>query len=159
MVAAYAAIVATVTAVVQAVNLWRDRVRVKITVQHNMGVFGDSRYENMTLTALKAINVGRRPVTITGMGACYLYSSEAFVCTDTNPKLPCELTEGKCVTSLLDEENLNLTNLQSWQAWDSAGRLHNLHIAPWHKRWKSKRQRRKAATKVDPAKTGGAAAP
>ena len=144
--ALYGALVATATAIVQIVNFFRDRARIKVTVQQNMEMIGHPAYAGVTLTMIRAVNVGRRPVTITTIGAYRLHPSKAFVCADTTPALPVELTEGKYVTALIGQKDLDLENIESWQAWDSANRVFSLHVAPWRKRWRSRRMRRKSGT-------------
>jgi hypothetical protein len=67
--ALYGAVLSTLTATAQIVSFLRDRANVKVTYQRDMEMIGDPSYKGMTLTILKAVNVGRRPVTITGMGA------------------------------------------------------------------------------------------
>lgn len=145
LLALYGAVVATTTGVIQIANFIRDRARVKVSVQHDMEMVGDPRYEGITFTILTAVNIGRRPVTIKSMGAYYLHPAKAFVVGDTRPVLPCELTEGKQVMALVDQSDLDLTKIEEWQAWDTAGRTFALPVAPWYKRWKSRRARRKTA--------------
>lgn len=73
MLAAYAAVVSTITGAVQLLNFLRDRTRVKVSVRRNMQIIGDPRYEGKTLTLVYVVNSGRRPVTITTVGAQRLY--------------------------------------------------------------------------------------
>jgi hypothetical protein len=148
-VALYGAVLATITATAQVISFLRDRTSVKVTYQRNMEVIGhpDPRYQNMPLTMLKAANSGRRPVTITGMGAYRLYPRKAFVCGDTTPHLPVELTEGKYVTALIDERDLDFENLEAFEAWDALGRSFKCNIAPLHKRTWSRLMRRLRAAK------------
>jgi len=143
--ALYGAVVATATAVVQTVGFLRDRASVKVIVQHNMEIVGHPAYAGLTLTILKAVNIGRRPVTITSMGAYRVHPGKALVCVDTLPALPCELAEGKYVQAFIKQNDLDLENIESWQAWDAVGRCFKLNVAPWYKRWRSARLRKKFA--------------
>ena len=140
------------TGIVQVVNFRRERARVKVTVQHDMEVVGHPNpgYANMTLTIVRAANSGRRPVTITSIGAYRLYPRKALVAADTNPVLPHELTEGKYVTAMIEQRGLDLESIESWHAWDAVGRQYSLNVAPWHKRWYSRYMRRKSMKKPEP---------
>ncbi len=95
-----------------------------------MQLCNDPRYNGMTLTILMAANIGRRPVTITGMGARRLFPGKAFVATDISPPLPFELTEGKLVCALIDEAGLDAGTLEAFEAWDAAGRTFRRCVAP-----------------------------
>src|SRR5579863_900311 len=119
IVAAYAAAMSSVTGAVQLANFLRDRSRIRVSVQRDMELLGDPRYRGMTLTMVTVVNVGRRPVTITNVGAFYLYPGKAFIITDCNPKIPCELTEGKRLMALADQSDINFAEIESWQAYDA----------------------------------------
>jgi hypothetical protein len=68
VVAVYAAVVSTITGSVQLWHFFRDRARIKLTVQRNMEIVGDPRYARKSLTIVRVANQGRRPVTITTVG-------------------------------------------------------------------------------------------
>jgi len=119
--ALYGALLSTLTATAQVFSFLRDRANVKVTYLRNRELVGhpDPRYLNMTLTTLTAANAGRRPVTITGMGAYQLFPRKAFVCGDTVPMMPIELTEGKYVTAMINEADLDFEHIEAFEAWDS----------------------------------------
>jgi hypothetical protein len=153
IVAIYAAVVSTVTGLVQLLNYRRDRDKIKITVQKNMRIYGDPRYADKTLTIVKVVNAGRRPVTITSIGVECLFPNPHGVFPDTNPNLPYELTEGKYLVAQANQEGLDFSIIQCWFVCDALGRTHRLSAAPWHKRWVSNyrlkrkwKQEKKAAT-------------
>jgi hypothetical protein len=98
-----------------------------------METMGDPRRNGMTLTMVTVANTGRRPVTITNIGMMYLQSAGA-VLPDTRPSIPCELTEGKYVTALVDENAMSFEKIRSFEAYDSAGRTFRKNFAPWHRR-------------------------
>jgi len=145
-VALYGAVLSSITATAQVISFLRDRARVKVTYQRNMEIVEhlDPRYQDMPLTILRAVNAGRRPVTVTGMGAYRLHPRKAFVCADTQPHVPVELTEGKYVTAMIDERDLDFEHLEAFEAWDAVGRKFRCNIAPWHKRTWSRLRRRLA---------------
>jgi hypothetical protein len=132
-VAWYAAITSTVIAFVQTANYLRDRVRVKVKFQRGMETVGDPRYEGMTLTMITVSNTGRRPVTITNMGMMYLQNRGA-VFPNSTPRIPCELTEGKYLTALINEKEMPFEKIRSFEAYDSAGRTFRKNFAPWRQR-------------------------
>jgi hypothetical protein len=143
VVAAYGAVLSTITAAVQVVNHFRDRVKLKVRVQHGMEIIGDPRYKGMPLTIVYVTNVGRRPVTVTSVGAYRLHPALAFVIPDTNPKTPCELTEGKQMLAMFDESDVDQKQAEAYEAYTAIGRTFRNHYAPWYRRWLSKYRRRK----------------
>ena len=134
IIAVYGAVLSTIAIVRQLIS---DRVKVKLTVSRNMEMVGDPRYGGMTLTILEATNVGRRPVTITKFGAIRLYPNKNFAAFDSQPQLPCEITESKYITSIWDQADIDFSTIDYWGAWDSDGRVHKLQEASWFSHWKS----------------------
>ena len=134
VIAVYGAVLSTIAIVRQLVS---DRIKIKVSVSRNMKTVGDPQYQGMTLTILRVTNVGRRPVTITTFGAIGLYPNKSFVAFDSQPQLPCEITEGKYILSKLDQADIDFSTIDYWSAWDSRGRAHRLQEASWFKHWKS----------------------
>lgn len=85
IVAIYAAVVSTVTGLVQLLNYRRDQDKIKITVQKDLQIYGDPRYANKTLTIVKVVNAGRRPVTITSIGVECLFPNPHGVFPEHQP--------------------------------------------------------------------------
>jgi hypothetical protein len=139
--ALYGAVLSTITATAQLIAHYRDRANIKIRVQHDMETMGDPRTDGMTFTIVNVTNAGRRPVTITTIGAYYLFPRKAFIATDCRPQCPHELTEGKQMMAMIDQSDLDYSVIECWQAWDATGREYRLNIAPWYKRWISARRR------------------
>lgn len=151
VVSAYAAVVATATGAVQLFNFLRDRARVKVSARHDMRIMGDPRYSGKTLTIVTVMNAGRRPVTITTVGATTLHPHPHFIIVECQPSLPHELTEGKNLIAILPPCDIDFSTIESWEAWDAVGRPYRSHVAPWYARAishaKRRREwRRKAAT-------------
>jgi hypothetical protein len=138
--AAYAAVVSSITGTVQVFNYFRDRAHLIIRVQHNMEMMGDPRYEGMSLIIMNVVNAGRRPITVTGVGAYRLFPHNPFVLTDERPRCPCELTEGKQLTAYINQEDLDLSVMESWEASTSAGKTYRLAVVPWYSRWWNRRK-------------------
>ena len=134
IIAVYGAVLSTIAIVRQLVS---DRIKVKVRVSRNMQIVGDPRYHGKTLTIFQVTNVGHRPVTITSFGAIRLYPNTHFAGIDSEPQLPCEITEGKYIISKWDQADIDFSVIDYWAAWDSHGRLHKLQEASWFKHWKS----------------------
>ncbi len=71
--ALYGAILSTITAAAQITAHYRDRADIRIRVQRNMETMGDPRTDGLTFTIVYITNAGRRPVTITTVGAYRLH--------------------------------------------------------------------------------------
>jgi len=139
VVAVYGAILSTITATAQVVTHFKDRVRLRVRVRHNM-ITNDPRYAGKKLTIVRVCNAGRRPVTVTGVGGFNLCPHDAFVVFDTNPRTPCELTEGKELAAMVDQQGLDLSVIESWEAYTATGKTFRHAIVPWYRRWWNRRQ-------------------
>jgi hypothetical protein len=134
VVAAYAAVVSTITGLIQFSNFLRDRALVRVTVRHKMEIVGDPRYKNQTLTIVTVTNAGRRPVTITTIGARCLYPHNHIILPNCTPQLPYELTEGKSLMAIMTPSNFDFATVDLWEAYDAVGRSHQLKVASWRAR-------------------------
>ncbi len=134
IVAVYGAILSTAVTVRQFLN---ERVRVTVTVKRNRQVVGNPRYKNAVLTELTVTNAGHRPVTITTFGTVPLYPNTGLVAVETQPPLPCEITEGRYITSLWPQADIDFSTIDYWAAWDSSGRVYRLREASRLKHWRS----------------------
>jgi hypothetical protein len=154
VVALYGAVLATATGIVQIVNFFRDRRKVKISVQADMEIVsaasGKAVHGNIAFTVVTVANAGRRPITIVNVGGYRLFPGKGFVVQQCTPPLPRELTEGKHLTALVDESQLDLSKMESWEASDAVGHKYRLPIAPFYKRLVS-RMRRKWSLRKDAA--------
>lgn len=102
-------------------------------------------------TVVTVANAGRRPITIVNVGGYKLYPGKGFVIQQCNPPLPRELTEGKHLTACVDEE-YDLSELESWEAYDAVGHTYRLPVAPLHKRIISRMRRKWSRRYVEKAK-------
>jgi hypothetical protein len=143
VIAAYAAIVATATGVVQFFNYRRDRARIKVSVRHNQEMLGYPRYSGKTLTVITVTNEGRRPVTVNTIGATRPYPLTHLLLLDSLPSLPHELTEGKNLMAILPESELDLSTIESWYATNAVGKTYWLHVASWYARAMSRARLRR----------------
>jgi hypothetical protein len=138
VVAAYGAALSTFSVFRQANS---ERVKILVTCSRDMQLHGDDRYADMTLVVLKAVNIGRRPVTIVGSGAKCLYPAEHFMGRDNRPTMPCEIKEGGSVMTTLDQAGIDFAEIDYWQFWDEAGRSYRLREASRFQHWKSSYRR------------------
>lgn len=112
-----------------------------------MQVTGDPRYKNTVLTKLTVTNTGHRSVTITTLGTVLLYPNAGLVAADTQPALPCELSEGRYMASLWPQADIDFSTIDYWVAWDSRGRVYRLQEASRLEHWKSNRQLKRSVKK------------
>lgn len=107
-VAWYGAIVATGSALVAAYAILRDRIRLKLRMQHSMRLvepLGDYGTDRPYLL-ITAANVGRRPIQL-GLVSFSLKNEKdkGLICRpDWNPSN--EISEGKSATLLVDESTI-----------------------------------------------------
>jgi hypothetical protein len=152
VVAIYGAVLATITAVIQVLNHFRDRIKVLVKVRKNMSNMSNMD-DPMVFVIVSAVNAGRRPVTIAGFSVKLLYRENeretAWYLPDVRPRLPHEIKEGGVVAAYLNQEGVDFNSIASWEAWDTAGRQFQLNEASWQKRWLSswKRRRRRKRQK------------
>ena len=154
VVAVYAAVVSTITGSVQLWHFFRDRARIKLTVQRNMEIIGGPVHRT-GLTIVRVSNLGRRPVTITTVGAQRLFPDTHIVIPECNPQLPHELTEGKSLMAIIPPCDLDFSRIDLWEAYDAVGRPYRLYVARWYVRmmsrtrwrlkWRQDRKKKRAA--------------
>jgi hypothetical protein len=130
VVAWYAALVATLTAAIQVATYLRERVWVRLMFAKRQQVWGSPEAfpEGKIYTHIKVVNMGRRPVTFTGVGFTYLKGGGA-VFLKSVPEMPCEITEGKHISVLADESKLDFNRISHFQATDASGRLYRVPVA------------------------------
>ena len=134
VVAVYAALISTITGLVQVFNYRRDRSQVQLKVGHKM-VITDPWREGLTIVTV--MNRGRRPVTITTVGAQRLYPHNPIVIPETHPALPHGLTEGKSLIAVIPPCDLDMATIAWWETYDAVGRPYRLYVAPWPARLRS----------------------
>ena len=144
LVAVYGAVLSTINSIFQWKASRRDRADVRLNIAPHMSVANDQRRKGMTFTVVTAANAGSRPVTITHVAATTLDSDIHNLLFDTQPRLPCQLTEGQYLMAFVDEAQDALRLVESWYVLDSAGRHHFKHMVPWYRRSLSRYRRRKA---------------
>lgn len=155
MVAAYAAIVSSITASVQLANYLRDRVRVKVDVLFNRVIVGDPRRApEQKLIQVNVTNIGRRPITVTGINVTRLYPGPThYVLMDIQPPAPKQLTEGEYVDAFVPQADMVLSEIRSWNVSTSIGRTFSRYQAPWYKRKLSDWQWKKHLAKEENKKS------
>jgi hypothetical protein len=142
IVAIYAALVSSITGLVQVFNYRRDRSQIVLKVGHDMVLTTTPMRKGLTIVSV--INMGRRPVTINTVGGWRSYPHNPFVIPETHPDLPYELKEGQKLIAILPPSDLDLKTVQRWEASDAIGRNYKLNVVPWYtrllsdRRWRAK---------------------
>jgi hypothetical protein len=126
-IAIYAAVLSTITGVFQVLSFWRDRPRIKISTRLETLTFDmDGMSEVGEIVTLVIVaNGGRRPITITSIGARLLFP-KGFVNFVCNPVVPVALTESRVVSALADEEKIDFAEVEAWEAHDAIGRSYQM---------------------------------
>jgi hypothetical protein len=151
IIAVYGAALSTFTVIRQ----WKqDKPKVKVSVRKNMQIMGDPRYHNVTVTVITVTNCGKRPVTITTLGAHGLHPHKSFATIDSQPQLPVELTQGKYLQTFWPQNDLDFSHIDRWCARDSHDRSYCLREASWLDHWKSQRRWKRQWKAEHEAKAG-----
>jgi hypothetical protein len=142
--AIYASVLSTMTAAIQTINFYRDRRNIKMSSRRETEYFeaGGIGGAGDTWTVVVVVNKSRRPITITKVGARLLFPKVDFVSLMCKPAVPTELTEGKYLEAVADEERIDLTEIEAWEAHDALGNPYRLPVAPYLTRILSRTRRR-----------------
>lgn len=144
LLAVYAAILSTTTGVAQVITFLRDRSDIKLSSQRVTetfevdGIMGAGE----TVTVISVVNAGRRPVTITNVGAVFLFPKSSFTDLVCSPTVPTELTEGKQLTAVAEDEQIDLAEVEAWEVIDAIGNTYRKSVAPFFPRVRSRLRRR-----------------
>jgi len=68
-------------------------------------------------------------------GAIRLYPNKNFAAVDSRPQLPSEITEGKFITSIWDQADIDFSTIDYWGTWDSRGKRHKVQEASRFRHW------------------------
>ncbi len=140
-VAWYAAVLSTITTIVQTANYLRDRKRAKLKLHRHFAVSGDPRRAGKSYTIVKVANIGRRPITI---DRAYFSrpDNSGGILIDTEPRLPAQLSEGQVLTVFADEHGLDFNKITYFAVCDSGDHQYRVNVARWYKRalWAISRQ-------------------
>ena len=127
-VAWYAAIVATLSAVVSAYNIFRDRAELLIKVMANMKIAPpEPPYDDNTYVVVTVTNCGRRPTTIANVWFEKAKRESKLLLADSVKGGARELTESKSADYLCAQSQLD-PSLKYVCVSDSAGRVHRKRL-------------------------------
>jgi len=130
VVAWYAAVVATTSAFFSGLNIWRDRPRIKISLNKNMQIHPASiKEDDKTFIAVNVANKGRRTTTITHVGFYEIGKKETGLLADSFIKGPRELQEGKSTMYLMDQSLIDIEKLKTVIAIDATGKTYKKKIS------------------------------
>jgi hypothetical protein len=129
-VAWYAAIVATLSAIVSAYNILRDRAKLKIAVRPNMKFYPEEPpYGDKTYVVVTVTNVGRRPITVTHVWfETPNKADEKMLLADSVKHGSREIGEGKWADYPCVQDQLP-ASLQYVCVSDSTGRTHRKRLS------------------------------
>ena len=88
-------------------------------------------YEGETVTRVIVANAGRRPVTIVTVRAIRLFPSGGYVELACKPELQFELKENQRLVAWTDDERLDLSEVESFEARDAVDNAYRKHVATW----------------------------
>jgi hypothetical protein len=149
VIAAYAAVLSTITGAAQLWNYNRDRARIKVTARNNMTMFQDARFKHdQALCIVTVANLGRRPVTITSVGGYREIPLKPFLVKECRPNLPHELTEGKSLIAVTPSDEFDFSKVLWWSASDGVDNHYYSKGGGWYARRKHWRDVKKYEEKV-----------
>lgn len=128
-VAWYGATVATLSAIIAFLNYLRDKARVKVKISQGFIAYGDHLGDKVQIF-IEAINVGRRPVTLSGAGLALKNGKQLVVMRPEIISFPYELQEGKSVQVWVDKnyifQEVTKGKTKITHAWyrDATGKIH-----------------------------------
>ncbi len=128
VVAWYGAIVATAGFIFSAYSIWRDSVRLKITIEKDLRFYNTHGLykENVDYVRVTVVNRGRRPVKITQAEILTLNSTKRLLLTDNFAKHRVQvLTEDEPKTQFFIESSMvNFDKIYCVIIGDGANRLY-----------------------------------
>lgn len=105
VVAWYGAIVATLSVLVAFLNYLRDRGRIKVKLSQGFLAYGPNLGKDVQIF-IEAINVGRRPVTLSGAGLSLKNGRQVVAIRPEPINFPYELQEGKSIQIWMDKNDI-----------------------------------------------------
>lgn len=125
LVAWYGAIIATISIVIEAISVIRDKAKIKLKIENNQKIIGKNGSwpykENTDYTSISVINFGRRNVIIDIIGAWYTDDS-GIIAVDIINSGPRELPEGKRINSLIEQNKIDFKKVLFFYAKDATGK-------------------------------------
>ena len=113
----------------------RDRRKIKLFFSRETEYFEEEGVRGVgeTFTVVIVANAGRRPVTITDLRALRLFPRRGYVELARN-KLPVELKENQRLVAYASDEEVDLAEVEAWEALDALGCPHRKNVALWSTR-------------------------
>lgn len=124
-VAWYAAIVATVSVIINVLRYLDDRVKLAIEVKAGMRTFGynPSYKKDTDYILVTVINKGKRPVTIGNVGFITKDKKESnAILSDSAFPANREIKEGQSTDYMLEQSTVDLSKIKYFVAYDKTGR-------------------------------------
>jgi hypothetical protein len=125
-VAWYGAIVATASAIASGCAVWRDRIKLKVSVRPGMKItesFGNYS-KDATYVVIEVANVGRRPIHLCQFPFFKLKGKKQGGLVVKGPWHPKDhLEEGESATMLAKQDSLDLSQITCVLVKDATGRF------------------------------------
>ena len=139
--AIYASILSSINALM---NFLHNRRNIKMSSRKHEEYFDKDGIVGVSDTwiVVTVVNKSRRPITITEVGARLLFPKTGFMNLTCNPAGSRELTEGQYLEAVADEEEIDLAEIEAWEAHDAFGNTYRLPVAPRLPRIRSRMRRR-----------------
>lgn len=116
----------------------RDRADIKLEFEKDRQLIGAVLHgykRNTDYVCLSVLNKGRRPVTISKAYAGLLRETGGFIFPDSMIRGSHELTEGKRIDFLSEQEGIDFSDISYFEATDSVGNKYRLNHASWLRRF------------------------
>jgi hypothetical protein len=115
---------------------FRDRLKVKISFSRETEYFEEEGVGSVgeTHTVVVVANAGRRPVTITNVRALRLFPKSGFAELACKPIVPVELKENQRLVAWASDEQVDIAEVDAWEARDALDNPHRKNVAPWSTR-------------------------
>ena len=104
LVAWYGAVISTFSLFFVYLNFLRDKSAIEVKISQGIPIYGNQLGE--TIITITAINIGRRPVTLTGAGFELENGRQIVIMEPSGLSFPCDLLEGKSVQTWVDQDGI-----------------------------------------------------
>lgn len=119
-------------------NYSRDNIRVRVRALKGMKTFipgVPSSSSEKTFLVITAANAGHRPVTINKAAFVCLKTRGGGISSDSMKLGAQELKEGKAIDYMMEDDDIDYSDVSHIAVYDSVGNEYRYYLAPWYKRF------------------------
>lgn len=117
-------------------NYSRDNYNIKVKALKGMKTFSPGQKDDKkTYLIITATNIGRRPITVNKAAFVGLTYQGAGVSASSLMGKPNNLEEGKSIDYLIEEDELDYSDISHVVVYDSMGNEHRFYLTPWYIRF------------------------